>query len=42
MERRILIIGGLRIPARRSIALAYASNTLSAPLPMVPDPAGKT
>jgi uncharacterized membrane protein YbhN (UPF0104 family) len=35
MERRILIMGGLRIPVRRAIALAYASNAMSASLPMV-------
>jgi putative heme transporter len=35
MERRILIMGGLRLPAGRAVAIAYASNALSASLPMV-------
>ena len=35
MERRILIMGGLRLNVRQSIALAYASNAFSASLPMV-------
>jgi putative heme transporter len=35
MERRILIMGGLRIPVHRAIAFAYASNAMSASLPMV-------
>jgi uncharacterized protein (TIRG00374 family) len=35
MERRILIMGGLRLNVRQSIAIAYASNAFSASLPMV-------
>jgi uncharacterized membrane protein YbhN (UPF0104 family) len=35
MERRILIMGGLRLPVRRSIAIAYASNAMSASLPIM-------
>ncbi len=35
MERRILIMGGLRLPVSRAVAIAYASNALSASLPVV-------
>jgi uncharacterized protein (TIRG00374 family) len=35
MERRILIMGGLRLPVGRSLAIAYASNALSASLPVI-------
>jgi uncharacterized membrane protein YbhN (UPF0104 family) len=35
MERRILIMGGLRLPVGRAVAFAYASNAMSASLPMV-------
>jgi putative heme transporter len=35
MERRILILAGLRLPVGRSVAIAYASNALSASLPIV-------
>jgi putative heme transporter len=35
MERRILIMGGLRLPVSRAVAIAYASNALSASLPLV-------
>src|ERR1700744_941167 len=35
MERRILIMGGLRLNVRQSIAIAYATNAFSASLPMV-------
>jgi hypothetical protein len=30
MERRILIMGGLRLPVSRAVAIAHASNALSA------------
>ena len=35
MERRILIMAGLRLPVRRAVAIAYASNALSVSLPVV-------
>jgi putative heme transporter len=35
MERRILMVAGLRLHAGRAIAIAYASNALSASLPVV-------
>jgi putative heme transporter len=35
MERRILIMGGLRLPVSRAVAIACASNALSASLPVV-------
>jgi putative heme transporter len=35
MERRILILAGLRLPFGRSVAIAYASNALSASLPVI-------
>jgi putative heme transporter len=35
MERRILILAGLRLPVGRSVAIAYASNALSASLPVI-------
>jgi putative heme transporter len=35
MERRILILAGLRLPVARSVAIAYASNALSASLPVI-------
>jgi putative heme transporter len=35
MERRILIMGGLRLPVGRSVAIAYASNAFSASLPII-------
>ncbi|MBV9794986.1 MAG: flippase-like domain-containing protein [Actinobacteria bacterium] len=35
MERRILIMAGVRLPVHRAVAIAYASNALSASLPMV-------
>jgi uncharacterized membrane protein YbhN (UPF0104 family) len=34
MERRILIMGGLRLPVSRAVAIAHASNALSASLPV--------
>jgi putative heme transporter len=40
MERRILMMGGLRLSAGRAIAIAYASNALSASLPVVGTGAG--
>jgi putative heme transporter len=42
MERRILLMGGLRVPIRRSVAIAYASNAMSASLPMVGSGAAST
>jgi putative heme transporter len=35
MERRILILAGLRLPVARSVAIAYASNALSASLSVI-------
>jgi uncharacterized protein (TIRG00374 family) len=35
MERRILILGGFELPFGRLVAIAYASNALSASLPVV-------
>jgi putative heme transporter len=35
LERRILILAGVRLPASRVIAIAYASNAISASLPVV-------
>jgi putative heme transporter len=35
LERRILILGGFELRAGRAIAIAYASNALSASLPVV-------
>ena len=42
MERRILIMGGLDVPVGRAIAIAYASNALSASLPIVGSGAATT
>lgn len=35
MERRILVLAGVRLPARQVIAIAYASNAISASLPVI-------
>jgi uncharacterized membrane protein YbhN (UPF0104 family) len=35
MERRVLIMGGLRLSVGRSVAFAYASNAFSASLPII-------
>jgi hypothetical protein len=35
MERRILIAAGMRLPVGRAISIAYASNALSASLPII-------
>jgi putative heme transporter len=42
LERRILIMGGLRLPVGRAVAIAYASNALSASLPVVGSGAATT
>ena len=42
LERRILIMGGLPLRPGRAIALAYASNALSASLPVVGSGAATT
>jgi hypothetical protein len=35
MERRILVMAGVRVPPRRAIAIAYASNAMSQSLPVI-------
>jgi putative heme transporter len=35
MERRILILAGLRLPVGRAIAIAYASNAMAKSLPII-------
>lgn len=42
LERRILIMGGLRLPVGRAVAIAYASNALSVSLPVVGSGAATT